>query len=237
MTRVSQKRFQGTRKFRSDAYIPSDCDSVEHDEDSEAALGHRGSAFLATMINYLDRTALSIVSVDVRREFHLNEQDYSHVLTLFLFAYAIMYAGSGYVVDRLGTRLGFAVFMFSWSAAQMLHAFAVGKWSLGAFRFMLGLAEPGNWPAAAKAVAEWFPARQRALGIGIFNAGSSIGSAIAPYLVATITYSYGWRMSFIVTGAWNCLARRMVDSLRSSCAQSMAARRRDSRHSGGGDIG
>ncbi len=157
--------------------------------------------FLATMINYLDRTALSIVSVDVRREFHLNEQDYSHVLTLFLFAYAIMYAGSGYVVDRLGTRLGFAVFMFSWSAAQMLHAFAVGKWSLGAFRFMLGLAEPGNWPAAAKAVAEWFPARQRALGIGIFNAGSSIGSAIAPYLVATITYSYGWRMSFIVTGA------------------------------------
>ncbi|HYI93024.1 MAG TPA: MFS transporter [Bryobacteraceae bacterium] len=157
--------------------------------------------FLATMINYLDRTALSIVSVDVRREFHLNEQDYSHVLTLFLVAYAIMYAGSGYVVDRLGTRIGFAVFMFSWSAAQMLHAFAVGKWSLGAFRFMLGLAEPGNWPAAAKAVAEWFPARQRALGIGIFNAGSSIGSAIAPYLVATITYAYGWRMSFIVTGA------------------------------------
>jgi ACS family hexuronate transporter-like MFS transporter len=157
--------------------------------------------FLATMINYLDRTALSIVSVDVRREFQLNEQDYSHILTLFLIAYAIMYAGSGYVVDRLGTRLGFAVFMFSWSAAQMLHAFAVGKWSLGAFRFMLGLAEPGNWPAAAKAVAEWFPARQRALGIGIFNAGSSIGSAIAPYLVASITYAYGWRMAFILTGA------------------------------------
>ena len=158
--------------------------------------------FLATMINYLDRTALSIVSVDVRREFHLNEQDYSHILTLFLIAYALMYAGSGYVVDRLGTRLGFAVFMFTWSAAQMLHAFAGGKWSLGAFRFLLGLAEPGNWPAAAKAVAEWFPARQRALGIGIFNAGSSIGSAIAPYLVASITYSYGWRMSFIITGAF-----------------------------------
>lgn len=157
--------------------------------------------FLATMINYLDRTALSIVSVDVRREFNLNEQDYSHILILFLFAYAVMYAGSGYVVDRLGTRLGFAVFMFSWSTAQMLHAFATGKWTLGAFRFMLGLAEPGNWPAAAKAVAEWFPAHQRALGIGIFNAGSSIGSAIAPYLVASITYAFGWRMSFIVTGA------------------------------------
>jgi ACS family hexuronate transporter-like MFS transporter len=157
--------------------------------------------FLATMINYVDRTALSVVSVDVRREFNLNEQDYSHVLTLFLVAYAIMYAGSGYIVDRLGTRVGFAVFMFTWSTAQILHAFAVGKWSLGAFRFMLGLAEPGNWPAAAKAVADWFPARQRALGIGIFNAGSSIGSAIAPPMVAWITYQHGWRTAFIVTGA------------------------------------
>jgi ACS family hexuronate transporter-like MFS transporter len=157
--------------------------------------------FLATMINYLDRTALSVVSVDVRREFSLNEQDYSHIVMLFLLAYAIMYAGSGYVVDRLGTKLGFAVFMFSWSAAQMLHAFAIGKWSLGAFRFMLGLAEPGNWPAAAKAVADWFPARERALGIGIFNAGSSIGSAIAPFMVAYITYAHGWRMAFIVTGS------------------------------------
>lgn len=153
------------------------------------------------MVNYLDRTALAVVSVEVRREFRLTEQDYSHVITLFLFAYAIMYAGSGYVVDRLGTRLGFALFISTWSIAQMLHAFAVGKWSLGAFRFLLGLAEPGNWPAAAKAVAEWFPARQRALGIGIFNAGSSIGSAVAPVMVASLTYRYGWRAAFIATGA------------------------------------
>jgi MFS transporter, ACS family, hexuronate transporter len=157
--------------------------------------------FLATMINYVDRTALSVVSVDVRRDFNLDPQDYSHILTLFLIAYAIMYAGSGYIVDRLGTKAGFAVFMFSWSVAQMLHAFAVGKWSLGAFRFMLGLAEPGNWPAAAKAVADWFPARERALGIGIFNAGSSIGSAIAPPMVAWITYNHGWRTAFVFTGA------------------------------------
>lgn len=157
--------------------------------------------FLATMINYIDRSALSIVSVDVRREFHMNERDYSHVVTLFLAAYSIMYAGSGYVIDRLGTKRGFSVFILLWSAAQMLHAAAVGKWSLGACRFLLGLAEPGNWPAAAKAVAEWFPARQRALGIGIFNAGSSMGSAIAPPMVAYLTAAYGWRMSFIVTGA------------------------------------
>jgi ACS family hexuronate transporter-like MFS transporter len=157
--------------------------------------------FLATMINYVDRSTLSIVSVDVRREFGLDEQDYSHVVTLFLAAYAIMYAGSGYIIDRLGTKHGFAVFILGWSVAQMLHAATVGKWSLGACRFLLGLTEPGNWPAAAKAVAEWFPARQRALGIGIFNAGSSMGSAIAPPMVAYLTAAYGWRMAFIVTGA------------------------------------
>src|SRR5215207_5440891 len=147
----------------------------------------------ATMINYADRLTLSVVSLDIRKEFSLTEQDYSHVVTLFLLAYAIMYAGSGYIVDRLGTRRGFAGFILAWSIAQMLHAFVRGKWSLAGARFLLGLAEPGNWPAAAKAVAEWFPASQRAFGIGIFNAGSSIGSAIAPPLVAWITYQHGWR--------------------------------------------
>ena len=157
--------------------------------------------FLATMINYVDRTALSVVSSDVRKEFHLSEQDYSHVITLFLGAYAIMYAGSGYIVDRLGAKRGFALFIAGWSISQMLHAFAVGKWSLGGFRFLLGLTEPGNWPAAAKAISEWFPARERAFGVGIFNAGSSIGSALAPPMVAWLTYTYGWRSSFLVTGA------------------------------------
>ena len=124
----------------------------------------------ATMINYADRLTLSVVSVDMRREFAMTEQDYSHVVTLFLLAYAIMYAGSGYIVDRLGTRRGFGVFIFAWSLAQMLHAFTRGKWSIAGARFLLGLSEPGNWPAAAKAVAEWFPASQRALGVGIFSA-------------------------------------------------------------------
>jgi ACS family hexuronate transporter-like MFS transporter len=160
-----------------------------------------GMLCAATMINYADRLTLSVVSFDLRREFSLTEQDYSHVVTLFLFAYAIMYAGSGYIVDRLGTRRGFAVFIAFWSVAQMLHAFVRGKWSLGACRFLLGLAEPGNWPAAAKAVAEWFPASQRAFGIGIFNAGSSIGSALAPPMVAYLTVRFGWRSAFLFTGA------------------------------------
>ena len=157
--------------------------------------------FLATMLNYADRLALSVVSADLRAEFSLTEQDYSHVLTLFMLAYAIMYAGSGYVVDRLGTRRGFSLFIFSWSISQMMHALARGKWSLGACRFLLGLSEPGNWPAAAKAVAEWFPATQRALGVGIFNAGSSMGSAMAPPVVAFLTLRYGWRFAFLFTGA------------------------------------
>ena len=156
--------------------------------------------FLATTLNYADRLTLSIVSVDVRKEFGMNEQDYSYVLTLFLIAYAIMYAGSGVLVDRMGTRRGFAFFIFWWSLAQILHALAMGRWSLGACRFMLGLSEPANWPAAAKAIGEWFPASKRALGVGIFNAGSSVGSAIAPPMVAWLSLRYGWRSAFVVTG-------------------------------------
>ncbi len=156
---------------------------------------------LATMINYADRLALSVVSVDLRKAFSLSEQDYGFIVSLFMIAYAIMYAGSGYVVDRLGTRRGFAVFIFTWSLAQALHGLARGKWSLTACRFLLGLAEPGNWPAAAKAVAEWFPATQRALGVGIFNAGSSMGSALAPPMVAWLTLRYGWRAAFLFTGS------------------------------------
>ncbi|HYO80974.1 MAG TPA: MFS transporter, partial [Bryobacteraceae bacterium] len=161
--------------------------------------------FLATMINYIDRSALSIVSVDVRAEFRLAERDYGHIVTVFLIAYAAGYAASGYVVDRLGTRRGFALFISVWSFAQLMHAFTTGKWSMALWRFVLGFAEPGNWPAAAKAVSEWFPARDRALGVGIFNAGSSIGAAIAPPLVAWLTYAYGWRSSFIFTGALGLL--------------------------------
>jgi len=155
---------------------------------------------LSTAINYLDRQAIGVVSVDIRREFSLNEQDYSYILSFFFLAYAIMYAGSGYIIDRLGTRRGFAVFISGWSIAQILHGFASGRWTLGSYRFLLGLAEPGAWPAAAKAISEWFPATQRALAMGIFNAGSSLGSALAPVTVAVVTLRYGWRSAFVSTG-------------------------------------
>ncbi len=155
---------------------------------------------LATTINYLDRQAIGIVSVEIQREFSLTQEHYSYIVSAFLAAYAIGYGFSGYIVDRLGARRGFAVFMASWSVAQLLHAFAVGKWSLGSYRFLLGLSEPGAWPAAAKAIAEWFPASQRALAMGIFNAGTMLGSALAPVIVALITLRYGWRSAFVLTG-------------------------------------
>lgn len=157
--------------------------------------------FAATLINYADRSAIGVVSVEIRREFSLDEQDYGMIVAAFMFAYAIGYAASGYFIDRLGTRRGFALFISGWSIAQLLHGFAVGRWSLTGFRFLLGLFEPGNFPAAAKAVAEWFPANRRALGVGIFNAGSTMGAMIAPPLVALLTHWYGWRGAFIVTGS------------------------------------
>lgn len=159
-----------------------------------------GLLLLATMLNYADRLTLSVLVGDIRKEFRLSEEDYAQIVSLFLLAYAIMYAGSGYLVDRLGTRRGFALFMGGWSVAQMLHGLAIGKWSLGACRFLLGLAEPGNFPAAVKAVTEWFSAGERSLGVGIFNAGSSLGSAIAAPMAAFLALRYGWRFAFFATG-------------------------------------
>jgi ACS family hexuronate transporter-like MFS transporter len=157
--------------------------------------------FLSTTINYADRLALSLVSTDIRHQFQMTEQDYAEVVTLFLLAYSIMYAASGYIVDRMGTRNGFSLFILVWSVAAMAHGLATGKWTLAACRFVLGLGEPGAWPAAAKAVAEWFPPRLRALGMGIFNAGSSVGSAMAPPVVTFLTIRYGWPWAFYFTGA------------------------------------
>jgi MFS transporter, ACS family, hexuronate transporter len=164
-----------------------------------------GLLLLATTINYIDRLTLSVVITDVRKEFLLTEQDYSQIVSFFLIAYAIMYAGSGYIVDRLGTRRGFAAFIGVWSLAQMLHGLCRGKWSLVACRGLLGATEPGNFPAAVKAIAEWFPASQRAIGVGIFNAGSSLGAAMAAPIAAFMTLKFGWRFAFLFTGAMGIL--------------------------------
>jgi MFS transporter, ACS family, aldohexuronate transporter len=157
-------------------------------------------AFWATVINYLDRQALSVAAPVLREQFHMSNVAYSRVVFGFLLAYTISNGLSGAVIDRLGTRLGYALCMAWWSAAALLHAFARGIWSLGAFRFLLGIGEAGNWPAAVKVVAEWFPESERALASGLFNSGSAVGAILAPPTVAFLLLRFGWPSAFLATG-------------------------------------
>ncbi len=159
-----------------------------------------GFAFLATVINYLDRQTLSVVAPILGKEFGMNDETYGLIVSAFMLAYTVMNGVSGPLMDRLGTRLGYALCMAWWSTAGVLHAFARGPWSLGAFRFLLGMGEAGNWPAAVKVVAEWFPQRERAFASGIFNSGAAIGAVVAPPLVAWLVLRLGWSASFIVVG-------------------------------------
>ncbi len=159
-----------------------------------------GLAFLATVINYLDRQTLSVAAPVITAEFHMTNVDYSRVVFAFMLAYTVMNGISGPMVDRLGTKLGYAVCIAWWSVAAMLHSLARGAFSLGVFRFLLGMGEAGNWPAAVKVVAEWFPAKERALASGIFNSGSAIGALIAPPLVAWLVLRSGWRNAFLLIG-------------------------------------
>ena len=156
--------------------------------------------FWATVINYLDRQTLSVAAPVLRGQFHMSNVDYSRVVFAFMLAYTIMNGASGPLIDRLGTRLGYALTMAWWSLATILHAFAQGAISLGAFRFLLGMGEAGNWPAGVKVVAEWFPERERALASGIFNTGSSVGAVLAPPIVAAILLRFGWRTAFVAVG-------------------------------------
>jgi len=158
-------------------------------------------AFLATVINYLDRQTLSVVAPVLRDQFHMSNEHYSRVVSAFMLAYTVSNGLSGPLIDRLGTRLGYALCMAWWSAAAMLHALAGSAFSLGVFRFLLGAGEAGNWPAAVKVVAEWFPVRERAFASGLFNSGSAIGAVVAPPLVAWVVLRFGWPSAFLGVGA------------------------------------
>jgi ACS family hexuronate transporter-like MFS transporter len=159
-----------------------------------------GLAFSATVINYLDRQTLSVVAPVLIEQFRMNSIDYSRVVAAFLLAYTFMNGVSGPIIDRLGTRSGYALCMLWWSVSSILHIFSRGALSLGIFRFLLGMGEAGNWPAAVKVVAEWFPERERALASGIFNSGSTIGAILAPPMVAVIVLRFGWKSAFLVIG-------------------------------------
>lgn len=156
---------------------------------------------LATTLNYLDRQTLSVLAGTIKTELGISTVEYSHITSAFLISYMIMYAVSGRIIDKLGTRRSFIVFVTGWSVANALHAFARTALQFSVFRFLLGATEPANFPAGVKTVSEWFPVRERALAIGIFNSGTAIGAALAPPLAATCTLLWGWRSAFVAGGA------------------------------------
>jgi MFS transporter, ACS family, hexuronate transporter len=160
-----------------------------------------GLIFLATLINYIDRLTISVLSPVITRDLGLTNTEFGGIVSWFLLAYTISQGLSGKLYDRIGTKLGFVCSIVVWSVAAIAHAFARGLASLSAFRFVLGLGEAGNWPGAAKTIAEWFPIRERAFGMAIFNSGAAIGSIVAPPLIVWLSLAYGWRTTFIATGA------------------------------------
>ena len=155
---------------------------------------------VASALNYIDRNTLAILAPTIQKELNWSDVDYADVTALFVLSYTMMYAISGRIIDWIGTRKGLAWSVGSWSLVSVLHAMAnsIGQFSVA--RFFLGATESGNFPAGVKAISEWFPMKERALAIGIFAAGSSIGAAIAMPIVSFVALIWGWRMAFVVTG-------------------------------------
>jgi MFS transporter, ACS family, hexuronate transporter len=160
-----------------------------------------GLVFLATLINFIDRLTVSVLAPVIVADLHLSNQQYAGIATWFLIAYSASHALSGRVYDRIGIRRGFASSITLWSLAAMAHAAARSAGALSAFRFLLGLGEAGNWPGAAKVCAEWFPVRERAFAMAIFNSGAALGSVIAPPFIVFLQLRYGWQATFLVTGS------------------------------------
>lgn len=157
--------------------------------------------FFATTINYLDRQVIGLLKPTLEQAFAWSETDYGNIVMAFSATYALGLVFFGRFIDRAGTRLGYIVSIIAWSLAAIGHAFARSTAGFMAARAALGLGEAGNFPAAIKAVAEWFPKKERALATGIFNSGANIGAVVAPIMVPWILGVWGWQQAFIVTGA------------------------------------
>jgi ACS family hexuronate transporter-like MFS transporter len=157
--------------------------------------------FFGTTINYIDRQVIGLLKPTLEKEFHWTETDYSNIVMAFSAAYAIGLIGFGRWIDKIGTKLGYAVSVFFWSVAAVAHALAKSTFGFGLARVGLGVAEAGNFPAAIKSVAEWFPKKERALATGIFNSGANVGAVVAPIMVPAILGAYGWQEAFVITGA------------------------------------
>ncbi len=160
-----------------------------------------GLLFAATTLNYMDRQVLGLLAPDLQREIGWSETQYAHIVTAFQGAYALGLVVLGRVIDLIGTRRGYALSVTFWSVAAAAHGLARSVFGFGLARFALGLGEAGNFPGAVKAVAEWFPKRERALANGIFNSGSNVGVVLAPLVVPWLTLRWGWQTAFVVLGA------------------------------------
>jgi len=158
--------------------------------------------FFATTVNYLDRNVISLLKDDyLEKIFNWTETDYANIVVAFQVSYAIGMLGVGWFIDKVGTKLGYAISLLVWSLAAIGHAFAGNTAGFVVARSVLGISESGNFPAAIKSVAEWFPKKERALATGIFNSGTNVGAIIAPLTVPLIAASFGWEWAFIITGA------------------------------------
>ena len=193
-----------------------------------------GLLFFATTINYVDRQVIGILKPTLSHDLGWNDLDYANIVFWFQLAYAIGYIGVGRIVDLIGVRRGYGLAVLVWSIAAAAHGLARSAFGFGVARFALGIGEGGNFPACIKAVRAWFPASERALAAGIFNAGTNVGALITPFLVPWLTLTYGWPVAFYVTGAlglawlvaWWALYRNPEEHGRVSAAE-LAYIRRD----------
>lgn len=156
--------------------------------------------FIATVINYIDRTSFALLWPEMGKDLGMDNSDYAIMLNVFMATYAIGKFLSGKLYDTIGTRLGFVVSIVVWSLASAFHAFARGIISLSIVRGLLGLGEAGNWPGAVKSNGEWFPVKERAIAQGIFNSGASIGNVIAPFVIVFLYARFGWKTTYIILG-------------------------------------
>lgn len=160
---------------------------------------------LATVINYIDRSTLAMMWPSISEDLGMTKNDYAIILNVFMVAYALGQSISGRLFDKVGTRIGYVIAILVWGLSSFMHAFARGILSFSFFRVTLGLGEAGNWPGAAKSNAEWFPIKERAVAQGLFNAGASIGSVIAPPLIAVLWAAFGWQITFMIVGSFGLI--------------------------------
>jgi ACS family hexuronate transporter-like MFS transporter len=161
--------------------------------------------FIATSINYMDRQVIAILKPTLEHSIGLTEINYGYIVDAFQIAYAIGLLAAGRLIDKIGTRIGYMLVMAVWSLSAMGHALASTALQFGIARFLLGLGESGNFPAALKTVAEWFPQKERSLATGIFNSGANVGAILAPLIVPWVTLRYGWHVAFLTTGLFSAL--------------------------------